>query len=160
MIGLLLILTTLGAPSPKPAPPATKPKGTSSVTVDAANLEVLNKPQEARRAIWKGKVVAHRDEVILKCDRMEAELTADDRVENATCDGHVEATKGDSYVAGKHADFDNVRGILVVTGEPHGNQGETHVEGKKITFFVDENVMHVEESHLSLPPNKMDREHK
>jgi lipopolysaccharide transport protein LptA len=158
MIGLLLTIALLAKPPAKPDGGVARPKGKSGIVVDAVNLEVLNKPESARRAIWKGNVVAHRDDVLMKCDRMEAELTPDDRIERATCDGHVEATKAENYLAGKHADFDNVHGILVMKGDPHGHQGETQVSGETITFFVDENKLNVEKSHMSLPSEKMDRE--
>jgi lipopolysaccharide transport protein LptA len=142
MITILFALALSGTPPAKPLAP---------VTVKASDLEVLNKPQGARQAIWKGKVVARRSEATLRCDRMVAFLTPDDRVEQATCDGHVEAVKEENWVAGDHAEFDNVTGIITVTGNPRGKQGPNEVRGDRIIFNVDTNEVRVEKSTTVMP---------
>jgi lipopolysaccharide export system protein LptA len=140
MIRLVLAIAALGAPAPK---------SLATVTIKAPDLEVFNKPDEARRAVWKGGVVATRVDAEkhldarLRCDQMVAFLAAGDRIEKATCDGHVHAEKGENWVTGEHAEFDNEKGVITVTGSPHGKQGANEVRGEKIIFYVDENKLQI-----------------
>ncbi len=142
MIAVFLSLALLKTPAPKPAPP---------VVVTAPRMEVFNKPQEIRRTVWRGGVVAKRLDATLRCDEMVAYLTPDDQVKTATCDGHVHADKGENWVTGDRAEFDNTRGVVTVTGNPKGKQGANELQGDKILFFVDENRIEVLNSKSVLP---------
>ena len=146
MNSVLLAMALAGASAA-----STKAARTATVTVKANDFEAFNKEH---KAIWKGNVIAVRGAATLRCDRMEADTTEKEQVTRAVCDGHVEAKQGDNWVAGKHAEFDNEKGIITVTGDPHAKQGANEVSGEKIVFYVDEDRMQVEKSTVRSPGEK------
>ena len=146
MIAILLSVALAGA-SPVPSKVAKSP----TVVVKSNDFEALNREH---KAIWKGNVIAVRGTATLRCDRMEADTTEKEQVKRAVCDGNVEARQGENWVAGKHAEFDNERGIITVTGDPHAKQGANEVSGDKSLFYVDEDRMEVQKSTLRSPGEK------
>jgi lipopolysaccharide transport protein LptA len=151
VIALALALVAAGAPAARELPP---------IKIEAAQFEAINKPQDARRAIWKGNVVAHRGEVTLRCDRMTAHLAADDRVKRTVCEGHAEAVKGERLAHGEKAEFDNQTGVLTLTGDPWMREGKSEIRGEAIVFYVDEDRVVVKNSKVKIDPKTIERNRK
>lgn len=148
MILPLLLAAAASPQAPNGFGPGKAPEGGTAtlapVTVNAREFELFNKPVEARRAVWRGEVVARRADVVVRCDKLTAELTADDRVKFLTCEGHAEVTQGEKWAAGERAVFDNAKGILVVTGDPKARMGKTEIRGESVTFLIDEDRMKIQ----------------
>ncbi|HYX91023.1 MAG TPA: LptA/OstA family protein [Myxococcaceae bacterium] len=103
------------------------------VHITAERFEIQGKRQAA---IWMGKVKAVRGRTVLTCDRLVAHYTKSQEITHIECSGDVEATHGDMWARGERADFDNVTGILVVTGSPQARKGANAMKGSRITFDV------------------------
>ena len=65
-------------------------------------------------------------------------------VKRIVCDGNVEAVDGNRWARGDHGDFDTTKEVLVITGNPQGRQGASEMKGSKITFYVDSDLMDVD----------------
>lgn len=111
------------------------------IRINANSFKLMNK---AREAVWIGKVHAKRDDADLYCDRGIAHYDDAEEVTRMECIGHVEVFSGDRWAKGEHADFDNVKGLLVVTGDPEARQGKNHMKGTKVFFWVEEDMIEVE----------------
>lgn len=85
-------------------------------------------------ATYSGNVVAIRADATLKCDTLIAHYTSTQDVSSVECAGRAEATQGDKWATGERADFDNTKGIIVVTGKPQAKQGASRVEGERFTI--------------------------
>jgi len=51
---------------------------------------------------------------------------------------------GNRWAHGDFADFDTTREVLVMTGHPQGRQGTNEMTGTRITFYVDSDLMDVD----------------
>jgi len=111
------------------------------ILIDSDKLRFEGKKQQA---LWYGHVKVVRGTTHLSCDRMLSHYTKTQEITRVECDGNVEVTDGDKWARGKHADFDNLTGILVVTGSPEAKQGANHVRGTQVTFNVDKDTIEVE----------------
>lgn len=138
----LLLLATLGA-----APPDAGSSGQASlrhpIEVNADRLQVQAK---LGQAVWTGHVHAKRGDTLLDCDRMVAHYKNGSEITNLECFGNVEVNDGAKWARGERADFDNVSGILVVTGNPEAREGRNHMRGIKVTFDVAADTLEVEKA--------------
>lgn len=125
---------------PKPVAPA---QFKNPVNITAERFEIQGKRQEA---VWSGKVKAVRGRTVLTCNRLVAKYTAAQEITRIECVGDVEATHGDMWARGERADFDNVAGLLVVTGSPEARKGPNAMRGAKITFDVGRDTIAVEQA--------------
>jgi len=145
LISWLLALAVAATTSPQRGRPDAGVKAESAplkpILIDAKRLHIEGKKQQA---IWYGNVKTVRGTTHLSCDRMITYYTKTQEVSRAQCNGHVEVIDGDKWARGEQADFDNVTGILVVTGDPEAKQGANHVRGSKVTFHVDQDTVEVE----------------
>jgi lipopolysaccharide export system protein LptA len=103
------------------------------VNITADRFEIQGRRQEA---VWIGNVRAVRGPTTLTCERLIAHYTKSQEITRIECVGQVEATHGDMWARGERADFDNVRGLLVVTGAPQARKGANAMKGSRITFDV------------------------
>lgn len=113
------------------------------VHIKADSFEIQGKKQEA---LWIGNVRAVRGRTVVTCNRLIAHYTAAQEITRIECVGNVEATHGDMWARGERADFDNVRGVLVVTGSPQARKGPNAMKGAKITFDVTRDTIAVEQA--------------
>lgn len=143
-LGLLLLL----AAAPRVAGPADASTFSHPVSVNADRLEVHGKQHQA---VWTGHVVADRDTTHLICDRLVAHYDQHQEITRLECLGHVQATDGDKWAQGDRADFDNVKGVLVVTGDPQARQGQNRIRGTKVTFYVGRDLLEVENAKAIFP---------
>lgn len=129
-----------GAPGPKPVSPA---DFKNPVDIRSDKFEIQGRRNEA---IWSGNVRAVRGKTILTCDRLIAHYNKDkaQEINRMECVGDVEATHGDMWARGERADFDNVAGLLVVTGSPEARKGPNQIRGARILFDVTRDTISVE----------------
>ena len=111
------------------------------VEITADKLAIAGKRSEA---IWSGHVKARRGTTLLRCDRLIAHYTRAQEITRIECVGGVEVEDGDRWAKGERADFDNVTGVLEVTGSPEARQGPNHMRGTKVTFLVEKDVIEVQ----------------
>jgi lipopolysaccharide export system protein LptA len=125
--------------------------GTHPLQIAADRLHIERKKQEA---LWRGHVKVKRGTTNISCNRLVAHYTQDQEVSRVECMGNVEVLAEDKWAKGDHADFDNLTGILIVTGNPEAKQGGNHVRGTKVVFRVDNDVIEVDNATalLKKPP--------
>jgi lipopolysaccharide export system protein LptA len=121
----------------KPAPAAPR----HPVEITAEKLELLGKRNQA---VWSGNVRARRGSTDLRCDRLVATYTRAHEISRIECIGSVEVDDGNKWAKGERASFDNVTGLLQLTGSPEARQGPNHMRGTKVTFNVGKDVIQVE----------------
>jgi lipopolysaccharide export system protein LptA len=147
---LVLALLAASAASPFPGADFKHP-----VEINSDHLEIVGKKNQA---IWVGHVQAQRGTTHLSCQRLVAYYTTTQEISKLECLGNVEVTDGDKWAKGERADFDNLSGVLDVTGSPEARQGKNHMRGTKVTFHVDSDVIEVKnavtlfESSAQRPP--------
>jgi lipopolysaccharide transport protein LptA len=93
-----------------------------------------------------GHVHLKRHNTDMTCERLLAHYVNKDvnEVKRMECVGNVEATDGDRWAKSDFADFDTAKEVLVMTGHPVGRQGTNEMTGSKITFYVDSDLMDVD----------------
>jgi lipopolysaccharide transport protein LptA len=93
-----------------------------------------------------GHVRMRRHNTDMTCERLLAHYVNKDvnEVKRMECVGNVEATDGDRWAKSDLADFDTAKEVLVMTGHPVGRQGTNEMTGSKITFYVDSDLMDVD----------------
>lgn len=144
MTFVALVLLLAAAPPKGPGQGAVKTSPVSPkypLLIDADHLKVEGKKQEAT---WRGHVKVTRGPTHIFCNRLLAYYTEQQEVRRVQCFGNVEVISEDKWAKGDQADFDNITGILVVTGNPEAKQGANHVRGTKVTFSVDEDTIEVD----------------
>jgi lipopolysaccharide transport protein LptA len=93
-----------------------------------------------------GHVRARRHSTDMTCERLIAHYVNKnvDEVNRLECIGNVEAVDGNRWAQSDFGDFDTQKEILVMTGRPQGRQGSNNMKGTKITFYVDTDLMDVD----------------
>jgi lipopolysaccharide export system protein LptA len=93
-----------------------------------------------------GHVRMKRHNTDMTCERLIAHYVNKDvnEVKRMECVGNVEATDTDRWAKSDFADFDTAKEVLVMTGHPVGRQGTNEMTGSKITFYVDSDLMDVD----------------
>lgn len=111
------------------------------IAIDADSL-VLDEHQS--QATWSGHVKAKRGDTTLLAPVMTA--TYDDQGTITKIEGHggVEATQGNKWARGQRADYDALRGVLVVTGNPEARQDRNRMKGTKVIFYQAADKLEVE----------------
>ncbi len=68
--------------------------------------------------------------------------------------GNVDIKKGDRRAKGDRADYDNKKQIITITGQPNAIawEGENIIRGKKMTFYLEKDLLEVEEPILEIKP--------
>jgi lipopolysaccharide transport protein LptA len=96
--------------------------------------------------VCTGHVRMKRHTTDMTCERLIAHYVNKDvnEVKRLECIGSVEATDGDRWARSDFADFDTAKEVLVMTGHPQGRQGTSEMTGSKITFYVDTDLMDVD----------------
>lgn len=147
MIEYLVIALLAASPSPGGPDGGTGALSPSNfkhpVEISADKLEILARKNQA---VWVGHVKATRGSTHLSCNRLVAHYTSTQEVVRLECIGGVEVVDGNRWARGERADFDNVAGVLVVTGSPEARQGPNHMWGTKVTFFIETDLLEVEQA--------------
>ena len=117
------------------------------VRIRAPHFKIFGKES---RAVYTGGVVATRDDTRLTCRELTAHYDAKGEVRRLVCVGNVVATDGDKWARGQRATFDNVGGILEVTGNPEARQGANIMRGTLVRFYVGTDVLEVTDADTRL----------
>ena len=99
-----------------------------------------------RRFVCIGHVKMVRNTTTLTCDRSIGHYLGKDatQITRLECFGHVEAVDGERWARGDHADYDTVKEVLVLTGNPEARQGTNTMKGDRVVFYVDTDLIEVE----------------
>ena len=134
------LIAFLSTQSTQPAPSAPK-DFEHPIEIHSEKFRVYS---QKHQAVWTGHVQAKRDTTDLRCQQLTAYYTEDEKISRLECVGNVEVTDGDRFASGEHADFDNVSGVLVLTGSPQARQGPNRMLGSKVIFSVGKDTLEVE----------------
>lgn len=166
MIGALLLGALLaqapqgkGEAKPPPQQPDARgpisPKGFTAeqqISIKADRLEIKGR---GNQAVWLGHVRAKRGDTNLSCDRLVASYTTDQQISKIECLGSVEILDGDRWAKGERAEFDNLKGILTLTGNPEARQGPNHMRGSRVTFYMERDVIEVQGAEAVIIPRSV-----
>ena len=96
--------------------------------------------------VCAGHVHMKRHNTDMTCEKLFAQYVNKDvnEVKRMECVGNVEATDSDRWAKSDFANFDTAKEVLVMTGNPVGRQGTNEMTGSKITFYVDSDLMDVD----------------
>jgi lipopolysaccharide export system protein LptA len=99
-----------------------------------------------RRFVCTGHVKMVRNTTTLTCDRSIGHYLGKDatQITRLECFGNVVAIDGDRWAHGDHADYDTVKEVLVLTGNPEARQGTNTMKGDRVVFYVDTDLIEVE----------------
>ncbi len=125
------------------APKPSTPEAPNDVQIKADRMEVL---PGSKKALWKGHVEIDRADTKVWCDAMVADYDDNKKLTLLTCTGHTHMWQAadlprhpEREAWGNLAVFDNLTGILTLTGSPHGREGTNELRGEKITYLSREN---------------------
>lgn len=114
--------------------------------VSARSLDI---PRESNRAVWRGEVVAERDDFVLTCRRLTAEYGEPARLRRLICSDNVHLvqkvpTNGPREGWGERAVYDTLRSTVVLTGNPRAREGDSNLKGSRVTYLVEQKRLRVE----------------
>jgi lipopolysaccharide transport protein LptA len=118
-----------GAPVPAPAPPGHP----GEIDIRSETLVIQH---AERQATFGGGVTAVRGDLTLSCPEVLALYDAKAKVTVVRCVGPVTAVQGARTMNAGAGEFDNVTGILSLTGEPTLVEGERRLAGDHLTYDV------------------------
>lgn len=99
-----------------------------------------------RRFVCTGHVKMVRNTTTLTCDRSVGHYLGKDatQITRLECFGNVQAVDGERWARGDYADYDTVKEVLVLTGNPEARQGTNTMKGDRVVFYVDTDLIEVE----------------
>lgn len=114
--------------------------------VTARALEI---PADSNKAVWRGDVVAERDDFVLTCRNLTAEYGEPSRIRRLICnrDVHLMQKKpvnGPREGWGERAVFDNLKSTVEITGNPRAREGESNMKGSRVTYLIDQKRLRVD----------------
>lgn len=115
--------------------------GGTPAVIDADTLTMV---QSRATATWRGHVRVVRGPTVLTAPELDATWNAEGAITRLVAKGGVEAVEPTRRARGQRADFDVVKGVLVVTGRPEAHQGRNHMRGTRVTFFPESERVSVE----------------
>jgi len=100
----------------------------------------------SQRFVCTGHVKMVRNTTTLTCDRSIGHYLGKDatQITRLECFGNVVAVDGERWAHGDHADYDTVKEVLVLTGNPEARQGTNTMKGDRVVFYVDTDLIEVE----------------
>ncbi len=100
----------------------------------------------SQRFVCTGHVKMVRNTTTLTCDRSIGHYLGKDatQITRLECFGNVQAVDGERWARGDHADYDTVKEVLVLTGNPEARQGTNTMKGDRVVFYVDTDLIEVE----------------
>lgn len=147
----LLLLLALAQPgfseeAAAPAKTVTTTDKANPVDIEADQMEVRDKE---KKAIFRGKVVAKRDDVTLNCDTLtvdygqvkQADGTTKNDVTHLDAQGNVLIVTDKQRITGDWAKMDTKTNIVNVGGGVTVTQGETKISGEQLRANLDTDQM-------------------
>jgi len=121
--------------------PLATPENPVFVDCDKGRME-----GSSQRFLCTGHVKMVRNATTITCDRSIGHYLGKDatQVTRLECFGNVQAVDGERWARGDHADYDTVKEVLVLTGNPEARQGTNTMKGDKVVFYVDSDLIEVE----------------
>lgn len=152
------------APPAAPKPSATKPApsgrpGKAPGGADSGRTQIATPENpvfvdcdkgrmegSSQRFVCIGHVKMVRNTTTLTCNRSIGHYLGKDATEitRLECFGNVQAVDGERWARGDHADYDTVKEVLVLTGNPEARQGTNTMKGDRVVFYVDTDLIEVE----------------
>lgn len=103
------------------------------INISADSLEYDNR---ANRARFEGNVVARQGDMVIFSKTMEVAYSADGGIREANAEGAVRVVQGDRIATGDRIVFDNIRQMIVATGNARVWQGDNVIQGRTITVYL------------------------
>lgn len=134
---VLLLTLSLAWAAPQPAEKkAAKARSAQPITVKSDQLQAYN---EAKQAVFTGRVVARQDDVTIYSDRLEVYYgETDDEVDKIIAIGNVRILQTNRVGTGGHAVYESKLGKITLTENPRVSQDTDTVTGKVIIYYLDE----------------------
>jgi lipopolysaccharide export system protein LptA len=134
---LLMLMLSLAWAAPQPVEKkATKDRSAQPITVKSDQLQAYN---EAKQAVFTGRVVARQDDVTIYSDRLEVYYgESDDEVDKIIASGNVRILQTNRVGTGGHAVYESKLGKITLTENPRVSQDTDTVTGKVIIYYLDE----------------------
>jgi lipopolysaccharide export system protein LptA len=106
------------------------------VDVDADSIEYRYKE---RRTVMTGDplVTLTREDAVLVCRRLVAEMDDAGRISRAICQGDVKLTRGERVVTCAQATFESAAGRVTCDGSPELRDGPSVVRGERLVYELD-----------------------
>jgi lipopolysaccharide transport protein LptA len=121
------------APAEPGAPTAGEPGRPGEIDLRSETLVIQH---AERQAIFGGGVTAVRGDLTMNCPEVLALYDGKAKVTVVRCMGQVTAVQGERTMTAGSGEFDNVTGILSLTGEPTLVEGERRLTGDVLTYDV------------------------
>lgn len=105
-----------------------------------------------RVVLCRGNARIVRDATVITSDEVEVHTlpgagqlsgVGQDGIRRLVARGNVEASDGARWARGETADYDNLTGVLVVTGAPRARDGRREIEGETVTFETASDTLEV-----------------
>lgn len=113
------------------------------IVITADNLEVLG---QENRAIYSGQAKVVRDTTTLTCEKLTVHYNTRREVERIDLKGAITAQDGERWAQGEEATYDNITGVLTVTGQPRARQGLRTVAGEEVRFTTGSEKLEVKKA--------------
>lgn len=154
--------------SAKPKDKLKKGQENQPIEIQADKLRSEN---EGKKFIFSGNALSTWGDLEIKSDILEVYANPETKVDRkkATDDmseasqdldkiiaiGHVNIKKGDRRAKGDRAHYDNKKQIIVITGKPNAIawEGENIIRGRKMTFYLEKDLLEVERPILRIKSN-------
>lgn len=99
----------------------------------------LEADDRAQLVTFSGDVVARQADLVIYAQKITVRYGGKDRrIESITAEQDVRIVQGAKVATAQYAALDQLKGEIVLTGDPEVHQGKDTVTGEKITFFLDQ----------------------
>jgi len=115
---------------------AREQRGSLPISIKSDGMSVDSKD---KTAVFSGKVVARQGDITIYSDKLIVNYAANrSDVEKIEAVGSVHIVQDNRVASAQRAIYDNVKGLITLTGSPKVTQGADTITGKVITYHVDE----------------------
>jgi len=128
---------------------AEKAKPAERVKVEAARMQLF---KERRLAQFRDDVVVRRGDTVVRSPRMDARYDKDGQLTLLELRGGVDLRQGDRRATGESADYDALKKLLVLTGDPKLYDRGDVLAGDRIDMALESKEVRVERAKGRLHP--------
>ena len=128
---------------------AVEPKTPPRIHIEAEQMEVQQKTRTVR---FTGKVSIRRDQLVLKCQALTGTYNADGQVVSLHAEGPVHVKGPDFEATAKTAAYTQTQGRLTLKGNPTLRRGQSTLQGRTITVWLDEERVVIDGAKGTLGP--------
>ncbi len=138
-----------GAPAARAAGTQSATRSATPVVVEAARLQLL---KERHVAEFRDDVVVRRGDAVVKSPRLDARYDKDGQLTRLEMRGGVNLKQGDRRATGQSADYDALKKILVLTGDPKLYDRGDVLSGDRIDLALESKEVRVQKAKGRLRP--------